>query len=188
MHRSPSHAVRARGDSPDSPGPGSESPPGSVSESGSESGPAGGRRREDRVNLLGCPGCGKTFASAHSLRLHRSSRWLVNSPCQRAVRMGKRPRIIARAAHSDSGSDAPEELLNLALGVGPNADLPPGAAPPNPLVQPSDRVSDAPSESAAGSSSGAPVRGAGPRNRFVLGLYVVWARFVRGLFMVGKGL
>ena len=160
MHRSPSHAVRARRNSPDSPGPGSESPPGSVSESDSESGPAApplGRRREERqrVNLLGCPGCGKTFTSVHSLRKHRNSHRLVNSACQSAARMGKRPRIIARAADSDSGSDAPEELLNRALGVGPNAELPPGAAPPNPLAQPRDRVSDAPSESVADSSSSA---------------------------------
>jgi len=151
----PSQSVRAsvrNADLPNLPGPspGSESPPVSESDSGS-GGP--GRHAGRQLNLTACPGCGKSFSSIDGLRRHRNSRWLRNSPCCRAGRMGKRPRILARAASgdSDSGSDAPDsepsearEWLNHMLRVGPNADLPAGAARADPILprQPSDRVSD----------------------------------------------
>jgi len=96
--------------------------------------------------ILACPGCGKGFPSVSALRFHRNSRWLTNSPCQLAGRMGKRPRILAGAraavtvADADSGSDAPEERRNHMLGVGPNIDLPAEAARANPPMAPRDQV------------------------------------------------
>ena len=95
----PSQSVRAsvrNADLPNLPGPspGSESPPVSESDSGS-GGP--GRHAGRQLNLTACPGCGKSFSSIDGLRRHRNSRWLRNSPCCRAGRMGKRPRILARA-------------------------------------------------------------------------------------------
>ena len=149
MHR-PSHVGRARGsddsraDSPDLSGLGSGSPPGSESDSQSESGPATGPGARGNSMILACPGCGKGFPSVSALRFHRNSRWLTNSPCQLAGRMGKRPRILAGAraavADADSGSDAPEERRHHVLGAGPNIDLPAGAAQANPPMAPRDQV------------------------------------------------
>ena len=164
----------SRANSPDSPGPaGSRA---ESSESG-DSGPDGPRAQAGRgFNLkLACPGCGKPFSNVSGLRFHRNSRWLTNPACRYAGRIGKRPRILARAAtaDSDSGPDAPVERLNLMLGVRPDADLPAGAARADPPIQPRDRVSD---ESAAESGFSAGTRALRP------GAVCSW--FYHGLLVV----
>ena len=168
----------SRADSPDSPGPGSGSRAES-SESG-DSGPDGPRAQAGRgLNLkLACPGCGKPFSNVSGLRFHRNSRWLTNPACHYAGRIGKRPRILARAAtaDSDSGPDAPVERLNLMLGVGPDADLPgvpAGAARADPPIQPRDRVSDEPAAESSFSAGNRALRPGAVCSWFDPGLFVV---------------
>ena len=109
------------------------------------------------------------------MRFHRNSRWLTNPACHYAGRIGKRPRILARAAtaDSDSGPDAPMERLNLMLAVGPDADLPAGAARADPPIQPRDRVSDEPAAESSFSAGNRALRPGAVCSWFDPGLFVV---------------